>query len=232
LTNLTDGGDGRLNGTNSIESIEKARIKLKIAAKIRKDDGTDKHTPEMVERLREINRGEKNPFFGKKHTDKVKQEHSDRVSGLKHPMYGKKHDEETIKLIKESRNASVDQDKMNEESRLRNNKAILQFTLDGEFITEFESIKVASQVTGLSESLIGKTCRGVVKNPRKFIFKFKDEESKVLSNSYLIKEGDTFSEWKLIKRNKVTVVVETELGELITLKKKEYPQFWDKKMIE
>jgi hypothetical protein len=232
LTNLTDGGDGRLNGTNSIESIEKARIKLKIAAKIRKDDGTDKHTPEMVERLREINRGENNPMYGKKHTDKVKQEQSDRVSGLKHPRYGKKHSEESLRKIKESRNAAVDQDKMNEESRLRNNKAILQFTLDGELIQEFESIKVASQVTGLSESLIGKTCRGVVKNPRKFMFKFRDEESKVLSNSYLIKEGDTFGEWKLIKRNKVTVVVEDLNSEFITLKKKEYPIFWSKKKIE
>lgn len=232
LTNLTDGGDGRENGKNPPESIEKARVKLKIIAKKRKEEGTDKHTPEMVERLREINRGENNPMYGKKHTDKVKQEHSDRVSGLKHPMYGKKHDEETIKLIKESRNASVDQERMNEESRLRNNKAILQFTLEGELIQEFESIKVASQVTGLSESLIGKTCRGVVKNPRKFMFKFKNEESKVLSNSYLIKEGDTFGEWKLIKRNKVTVVVEDLNNEFITLKKKEYPIFWIKKKIE
>ena len=233
LTNLTDGGEGRLNGKNSPESNEKMKNSLLEYHKKLEERGIKIiRTEETKMKLREINRGENNPMYGKKHTDKVKQEHSDRVSGLKHPMYGKKHDEETIKLIKESRNASVDQDKMNEVSRLRNNKAILQFTLDGELIQEFESIKAASQVTGLSESLIGKTCRGVVKNPRKFIFKFKDEESKVLSNSYLIKEGDIFGEWKLIKRNKVTVVVETELGELITLKKKEYPQFWDKKMVE
>jgi hypothetical protein len=121
---------------------------------------------------------------------------------------------------------------MNEESRLRNNKAILQFSLDGEFIQEFESIKVAANSTGLSESLIGKTCRGQVKNPRKFIFKFKDENSKVLGNSYLIKEGDIYEDFKLVKRNKVTVIVENLSGEIITLKKVDYPQFWDKKQIE
>jgi group I intron endonuclease len=173
LTNLTDGGEGRLNGKNSPESIKKGVISRNRTIQKLKEQGYDFSVSEETKiKLREINKGENNPMYGKKHTEKIKQEQSDRVSGLKHPMYGKKHDEETIKLIKDSRKASVDQEKMNEVSRLRNNKAILQFTLDGEFITEFESIKVASQSTGLSESLIGKTCRGVVKNPRKFMFKF------------------------------------------------------------
>ena len=233
LTNLTDGGDGRLNGRNSPESNEKMRKSLLDYHKNLEEKGIKiKRTEQTIMKLREINKGENNPMWGKKHTDKVKQEQSDRVSGLKHPRYGKKHSEETIKLIKEKRNATVDQEKMNEESRLRNNKAILQFSLDGEFIQEFESIKVAANSTGLSESLIGKTCRGQVKNPRKFIFKFKDENSKVLGNSYQIKEGDIYQDFKLVKRNKVTVIVENLSGEIITLKKVDYPQFWDKKQIE
>jgi hypothetical protein len=233
LTNLTDGGEGRLNGKNSPESNEKMRKSLLDYHKNLEENGIKiKRTEQTIMKLREINKGENNPMWGKKHTDKVKQEQSDRVSGLKHPRYGKKHSEETIKLIREKRNATVDQEKMNEESRLRNNKAILQFSLDGEFIQEFESIKVAANSTGLSESLIGKTCRGQVKNPRKFIFKFKDENSKVLGNSYLIKEGDIYEDFKLVKRNKVTVIVENLSGEIITLKKVDYPQFWDKKQIE
>jgi hypothetical protein len=232
LTNLTDGGEGRLNGKNSLESIEKGVISRKKTIEKLKEQGYDFSVSEETKiKLREINTGENNPMWGKKHTDKAKHDQSQRTSGLNHPMYGKKHSEETIKLIKEKRNATVDQEKMNEESRLRNNKAILQFSLDGEFIQEFESIKVAANSTGLSESLIGKTCRGQVKNPRKFIFKFKDENSKVLGNSYQIKEGDIYQDFKLVKRNKVTVIVENLSGEIMTLKKVDYPQFWDKKQI-
>jgi len=231
LTNLTDGGDGRINGKNSEESIEKARKKLKIIAINRKINGTDKHTDKVVKRLREINIGEKNPMWGKTHTDEIKEAHSQRISGVNHPMFGKKHNDSTIELIKEKRNASVDQDKMNELSRERNSKIILQFSLDGEFIQEHESIKVASQNTGLSESLIGKTCRGVVKNPRKFVFKFKNEEDKKLTNSFLIKVGDIHEGYKLIKRNKKSVVVESSNEEILTLRQKEYPIFWEKKKL-
>ena len=231
LTNLTDGGDGRLNGKNSDESVEKARLKLIEIAKKRKEDGTDKHKPEIVERLREINKGENNPMYGKTHTDKVKEEQSLRVSGANHPMFGKKHDEETIKLIREKRKVVVDQEKMNEESRQRNNKSILQYSLDGEFIEEFESIKVAAEVTGLSESLIGKTCRGVVKNPRKFMFRFKDENSSVFSNSYRIRVGEIVEGYKLVKRNKASVTCENSDGEIVNLRRKEYPIFWKKKSL-
>ena len=151
--------------------------------------------------------------------------------GSNHPMFGKKLSEETIKLVKEKRNAAVDQEKMNEESRQRNNKAILQYSLDGEFIEEFESIKIAAESTGLSESLIGKTCRGVVKNPRKFMFRFKDEESVVFSNSYRIRVGDIVDGYKLIKRNKASVTCENSDGEVVNLRRKEYPIFWEKKSL-
>ena len=231
LTNLTDGGDGRTNGKNSPESIEKARVKLKDVAIKRKMDGTDKHTDEIVKKLREINMGEKNPMWGKTHTDEIKEAHSQRVSGVNHPMFGKKHNDSTIELIKEKRNASVDQDKMNELSRERNSKIILQFSLDGAFIQEHESIKIASQNTGLSESLIGKTCRGVIKNPKKFIFKFKNEEDKILTNSFLIKVGDIHDGYKLVKRNKKSVIVENLNQEILTLRQKEYPIFWEKKKL-
>jgi hypothetical protein len=170
-------------------------------------------------------------MWGKTHTDEIKEAHSQRVSGTNHPMFGKKHNDSTIELIKEKRNASVDQDKMNELSRERNSKIILQFSLDGAFIQEHESIKIASKNTGLSESLIGKTCRGIVKNPRQFIFKFKNDEDKLLVNSFLIKVGDVYQDLKLIKRNKKSVVVEDMNQNLITLRQKDYPIFWEKKTL-
>lgn len=102
--------------------------------------------------------------------------------------------------------------------------------MDNNFIKEYESIKVASTETGLSESLIGKTCRGVVKNPRKFIFKFK--ESNKMNNSFLYKLGDTVLlndiEYKLLKRNKSSFIVENN-NNIISFRRKDYEFIWDKK---
>ena len=232
LTNLTDGGDGRWNGKNPPESIERARqSRIKTNNKLREQGHDFSPSEETRMKLRAVNLGENNPMYGKTHTDEVKEKQSLRMVGSNHPMFGKKLSEETIKLVKEKRNAAVDQEKMNEESRQRNNKAILQYSLDGEFIEEFESIKVAAEVTGLSESLIGKTCRGVVKNPRKFMFRFKDEESVVFSNSYRIRVGDIVDGYKLIKRNKASVTCENSDGEIVNLRRKEYPIFWEKKSL-
>lgn len=146
--------------------------------------------------------------------------------------FGKKHDPETIQKIKEKRNASVDQAEMSKKSAEFNSKKVLQFSIDGEFIKEFNSIKEASIELNISESLIGKTCRGIVKTPKKYIFKFKEEKDKVLNNSFKIKEGDIYLDYKLLKRNKQTVIVENIIGESITLRKKEYPIFWEKKKID
>jgi len=235
LVNQTDGGDGRTNIIVSEETKEKLREVNTENARIRKILGTDKHTPEMVNHLKQINQGEKNPFYGKHHSDQVKEEQSLRVSGVNHPMFGKKHDEETIKKIKENRNRNVDQEKINEISKEFNSKSVLQFNLDGQFIQEFPSIKEASLKTGCSESIIGKCCRGVIKKPRKFIFKFKEEKSFILNNSYSVKVDDIFKidemNYKLIKRNKVSCLVEKD-GIIYTFRKKDYPILFEKVRLE
>ena len=230
LVNLTNGGDGRLVSKHSPETIQKIKTSLKLVAKKRKELGLDKHTDEMIEYLRKINQGENNPMFGKLHTDEIKEAHSLKVSGLNHPMYGKKHSEETLKIIREKRNASVNQEEMSKKSAELNSKKVLQFSLDGDFLNEFNSIKEASLNLGISESLIGKTCRGQIKNPRKFIFKFKDMDSNVLTNSFKIKIGDFYNGKKLIKRNKTSAIVESQMG-LETLRKLEHPDIWKKKSI-
>jgi len=226
LTNLTDGGDGRLTSPHSKET------KLKISKTKKSQNLHNAHTEETKEKLKEINKGENNPMFGKPHTEKVKEEQSIRVSGLKHPMFGRKHDLETIQKIKDKRNAAVVQTAMSKKSAEFNSKKVLQFSIDGEFIKEFNSIKEASIELNISESLIGKTCRGIVKTPKKYIFKFKEEKDKVLNNSFKIKEGDIYLDYKLLKRNKQTVIIENIIGESITLRKKEYPIFWEKKKID
>ena len=227
LTNLTDGGDGRLTSPHSDDT------KLKISTTKKSQNLHILHNDLTKDYLRSINVGEQNPMFGKTHSDKVKNEQSLRVSGINHPMFGKTHTEETKQLIKDSRNKLVDQELLNKLSKERNSKIILQYDLENNFIKEHESIKVASKDTGLSESLIGKTCRGLVKNPGKFIFKFKNDDSKLLTNSFSIKIGDTITIedilYKLVKRNKTTFIVSNDVGDYLTFRKNEYDFIWNKK---
>jgi group I intron endonuclease len=224
LVNQTDGGDGRLTSPHS------EATKRKISETKKSQNLSTPLTEETKNKLREINKGDKNPMFGKTHTDKIKEDQSNRVLGHNHPMFGKKHTDETILKIRENRNLSVNQEEINRLSKERNSKVILQYDLKNYFIKEYESIKVASLETGLSESLIGKTCRGIVKNPRKFIFKFK--ENNIMFNSFLHKIGDIILidsiEYKLLKRNKISFVVENN-NILTSFKRKDYEFIWFKK---
>jgi hypothetical protein len=229
LTNLTDGGDGR---TNIIVSEE---TKRKISESKKSQNLHNKHTESTKTLLKKINQGENNPFYGKHHTEEAKEEHSLRVSGVNHPMWGRKHDDETIQKIKKNRNAAVDKEKMIQLSKDINSKSVIQFTLDGQFITEFGSIKEASTQTGCSESIIGKCCRGVIKKPRKFLFKFKNSQSLELNNSFSLKIGDEFEsdgeKYELVKRNKCSAIGKNE-NKLYTFRKKEYPELFKKVVLE
>ena len=195
----------------------------------------NKHTESTKTLLKKINQGENNPFYGKNHTEEVKEDHSIRISGANHPMWGKKHDEETIQKIKQNRNAAVDKEKMIQLSKDINSKSVIQMTLDGHFIAEFSSIKEASIQTGCSESIIGKCCRGVIKKPRNFLFKFKDSESLELKNSFSLKIGDDFEsggkKYELVKRNKCSAIGKNE-NQLYTFRKKEYPELFKKVVLE
>ena len=146
-------------------------------------------------------------------------------------MFGKKHSKETLDKIKKNRNKVVNQEELNELSRKRNSKSVLQFNLDGVFIKEYESIKLCSLETGISESLIGKSCRGLIKNPGKFRFLFKDKESKILNNSFRYKVGDFVliddKTYFLIKRNRTTCIVSLD-DELFNFRKKDYHFLWNK----
>jgi hypothetical protein len=136
LVNQTDGGDGRLSSPHNQET------KNKISNTKKSQNLSTLHRDETKEYLKEINKGDKNPMFGKKHSDEVKEEQSLRIFGDNHPMFGKKHTKESLDKIKNNRN--IDQEILNKLSRERNSKIILQYDLDNNFIKEYESIKVAS----------------------------------------------------------------------------------------
>ncbi|MEY3498808.1 MAG: hypothetical protein RL308_477 [Bacteroidota bacterium] len=53
-------------------------------------------------------------------------------------------------------------------------KAIVQFSLGGEFIREFSSISEAESFFGLSDKYISKHLRGKTKTCAGFVFKFKN----------------------------------------------------------
>ena len=63
------------------------------------------------------------------------------------------------------------------------------------------------------------------------MFRFKDEESVVFSNSYRIRVGDIVDGYKLVKRNKMSATCENSDGEVVNLRRKEYPIFWKKKSL-
>ena len=228
LVNQTDGGDGRLTSPHSKETIQKI-------SETKKSQHLHSITTDDVKKyLREINVGDKNPMWGRTHTDEVKETQSLRFSGTNHPMYGQTHSSEIIDKIKLNRSLSVNQNEFDVLSRERNSKSVMQFSLTNEFIDEYESIKIASKITGCSESIIGKSCRGVIKKPRKFIFKFKDGSSNILLNSYFFKIGDFFKidgdDYKLVKRNKMSCIVEHG-NDILTLRKKDFNFLWKKNII-
>jgi len=53
------------------------------------------------------------------------------------------------------------------------NKAVLQFTRDGELVAEFHSTKEAQRQTGIHYTNIGYTCKGKRKTAGGFIWKYK-----------------------------------------------------------
>jgi group I intron endonuclease len=221
LTNLTDGGEGRKNVIVSEETKQKIS-KTKKSQKL-----NNKHTEETKKNLSIINKGEFNPFYGKNHKEETKELQSLRVSGMNHPMFRKNHTEEAKDKIRSSNKLK----ELIDSNKKVNCKPVLQFSLDGEFINEFLSIKEASIETGCSESIIGKCCRGLIKNPRTYFFKFKDQNSLILNNSFKIKIGDIFmikgQKYKLLERFKKTCLLEKD-GVIFNIRKKDYPKLFEK----
>lgn len=87
--------------------------------------------------------------------NKEYQNHMREVNlGKNNPQYGKKRtDEEKIK---------------------RGAKGIIQFTLDGEKIAEYISLHEAHEKTGASRYDISKCCKGIFKQSRGYIWKYKE----------------------------------------------------------
>ena len=118
--------------------------------------------------------GEKNPNYGHKWTDEMKEiaskrrkgNYSDKTRkkiseaakkrcGDKNPFYGKSHSEETKELI----------------SKLRR-KPVAMFSKDNTLLQTYNSIKEASEDTGINKVAISNCCRGVKKTSGGFIWRY------------------------------------------------------------
>lgn len=71
------------------------------------------------------------------------------------PMLGKHHTEESKKIM----------------SDLKPKKKVLQFTLNGDFVKEWNSVN-EPKIEGFSKSSISACCRGIIKKHKGFIWKF------------------------------------------------------------
>lgn len=205
LVNLTDGGEGRINSKHSKE------VRDKISKTYRSKNLRWEHSEETKYKMSIIQSGKNNGFYNMKHTEENKNKQSELIRGSKHPMYNKKHDEETISLMREKRNRKEVNEKI-KESCQKFNKVVLAYDLDMNFLCEYESVKQASEELGINESLISKCCRGDIKKPTRYFFKYKNEEDKYKNNKFLIEEGEVFScyqkKYRLIKRMKKTCLCE------------------------
>jgi group I intron endonuclease len=223
LVNLTDGGDGRINSKHTQQTKDKI-------SKNRKGKGKGwKHSEKTLIIMSEKQKGENNGFYSKNHTEEVKKMQSERVSGNNHPMFNKIHSKETIKKLVEAR-SKISNEKIKESCQIFNKKVVM-FDLNMNLLKEFDSVKLASLETNINESIISKCCRGEIKNPTRYFFKYKNIEDKIKNNKFLINIDDVFNydskEFKLIKRNKITCIC-SHNNQLVTIHKNDFKFLFEK----
>ena len=101
---------------------------------------------------------------GKKLSDETRKKISESTSSEKNPMFGKHHSEETKKKMSLSKKGKPN---------LKLSKPILQFTLDGEFVKEWQSIMECER-NGFDRGSIRLCCQGKKTQYKGFVWKYKD----------------------------------------------------------
>lgn len=121
------------------------------------------NNPLTVQKLKEAMSGERNPFFGQKHSEEAREKMSKyregRFCGEENPFYGKKHSEETRKIISKKKIE-------------RGGIPVIQMTKDGDFIKEWGHASIAGKTLGISPSSIRECCKGIRKSIGGFIWKY------------------------------------------------------------
>jgi group I intron endonuclease len=101
------------------------------------------------------NRGEKNPMYGKHHTEETKQLLREKSSGENSAWYGRHHTEESKQKAHDSCTWKV---------------PVVQLTLQGKFVKEFDSCTNAAKYVGGEPSHIICCCNGDLKSAYGFMW--------------------------------------------------------------
>ena len=114
---------------------------------------SEEHKKKISESL---GQGINNVNYGRKQTDEAKKNNSLAKTGKNHPNWEKHLKDSTKEKIKEG-----------------NSRKVLQYSIDGEFIKEWDSAKEAALKAGFNRACISQCCAGKIKSHREYIFKLK-----------------------------------------------------------
>lgn len=186
--NTTDGGEGAY-GNNNV----KGRIQVhngEIQKMIYPDEleyyqsigfkkGILPSTIEKTKQNRPDNSGKNNPMYGKhlskEHKRKISESNKGKTAGEKHAFYGKHLSEDHRRKIGESNKGRTNSEETRQRISEGRKKAVVQFTKDNEFISEFSSGLDAELKTGINRSRISNCCKGKRKTAGGFIWRFKSD---------------------------------------------------------
>lgn len=136
----------------------------------------------LSEKKKDVYVGENNPFYGRHHSEETRKRISESHKGKETWMKGKHHSEESRKKISiaKSNPSEETRRKISESNKGRkpvNRKPVLQYSKEGEFIREFETVTSASIELGIEITHICAVCKGKLKTSGGYKWKYKDESN-------------------------------------------------------
>lgn len=134
-----------------------------------------KHTEESRSKISEALSGENHPMYGKHHTEESRRKTSESQKGEKCYLYGQKRPEDVCKKISIGRTGV----KLSEDAKgnmaLAHKKPIIQYSMDGNYIANWDSAKDAGEALCIDSSGITKCCKGRCKSTGGFKWMYKKD---------------------------------------------------------